>query len=74
LPGELGPGRRFPWVLQYRDESLSCGNGAKGVEVTHIEFVSVDHGSTHAEPVEVAREAIWMIDADAAGMTTRGLP
>ncbi len=33
----------------------------KGVQVTHKQFAGVDHGFTHAKPVEVAREALRMI-------------
>ena len=34
---------------------------ARGVSVTRRQFAGVDHGFTHANPVEVARAAIDMI-------------
>ncbi len=46
-----------------RDEmnELAADLARKGVQVTHKQFAGVDHGFTHAKPVEVAREALRMI-------------
>ena len=46
-----------------RDEmnELAADLERKGVQVTHRQFAGVDHGFTHAKPVEVAREALRMI-------------
>lgn len=48
-------------TLRHEMNELAADIAAKGVRVTHQEFAGVDHGFTHAKPVEVAREAIRMI-------------
>jgi steroid delta-isomerase-like uncharacterized protein len=40
---------------------LAADMAANGVQITHKQFAGVDHAFTHTKPVEVAREAIWMI-------------
>src|SRR5262249_30222220 len=54
LTGELD-------TLHREMNDLAADMAAKGVQVTHKQFAGVDHAFTHAKPVEVAREAIWMI-------------
>jgi acetyl esterase len=62
--------REFPPTLvmtaeqdTLRDEmnDLAADMARKGVQVTHKQFAGVDHGFTHAKPVQVAREALQMI-------------
>jgi acetyl esterase len=48
-------------TLRHEMNALADDLAAKGVKVTRREFVGVDHGFTHAKPVEIAREAIQMI-------------
>jgi acetyl esterase len=48
-------------TLRNEMNALAAEMSRKGVEVTHREFAGVDHGFTHAKPVEVAREALWML-------------
>jgi len=48
-------------TLSHDMNDLAAGMTAKGVQVTHKQFADVDHGFTHAKPVEVAREALQMI-------------
>jgi acetyl esterase len=48
-------------ALRNEMNELAADMSRKGVQVTHREFVGVDHGFTHAKPVEVAREALWML-------------
>ena len=48
-------------TLRQEMNELAADMAAKGVRVTHKEFAGVDHGFTHAKPVEVAREAIGVI-------------
>jgi acetyl esterase len=47
--------------LRNEMNELAADMARKGVEVTHREFAGVDHGFTHAKPVEVARQALWML-------------
>jgi acetyl esterase len=54
---------------------LAADMAAKGVQVTHKQFAGVDHGFTHAKPVEVARESLQMIGEhlrEAYAGTTQG--
>jgi acetyl esterase len=47
--------------LRNEMNELAADMSRKGVDVTHREFAGVDHGFTHAKPVEVAREALWLL-------------
>jgi Esterase/lipase len=48
-------------TLRHESNALARDLSAKGVAVTHREIPGVDHGFTHALPVEAAREAIRMM-------------
>jgi acetyl esterase len=48
-------------TLRHEMNDLAADMTAKGVQVTHKQFAGVDHGFTHAKPVEVARESLQMI-------------
>jgi acetyl esterase len=48
-------------TLRHEMNDLAADLHAKGVPVTHRQFDGVDHGFTHAKPVEVARAAVTMI-------------
>jgi len=48
-------------TLRHEMHVLADDLQAKGVSVTRREFSGVDHGFTHAKPVETARAAIGMI-------------
>jgi acetyl esterase len=48
-------------TLRHEMNEIAADMAAKGVEVTHKQFAGVDHGFTHAKPVEVARESVQMI-------------
>jgi acetyl esterase len=48
-------------ALRNEMNELAADMSRKGVRVTHREFAGVDHGFTHAKPVEVAREALWTL-------------
>jgi acetyl esterase len=48
-------------TLRAQMAELAEDMATKGVEVTYREFAGVDHGFTHAKPVDVAREALRMI-------------
>lgn len=48
-------------TLRHESDALARDLAAKGVQVTHRQFPGVDHGFTHAKPVETAREAITML-------------
>jgi acetyl esterase len=48
-------------TLRHEMHALADDLATRGVEVTRREFPGVDHGFTHAKPVEVAREAIQLI-------------
>jgi predicted ester cyclase len=48
-------------TLRHEMNDLAADMTAKGVEVTHKQFAGVDHGFTHAKPVEVARASLQMI-------------
>jgi acetyl esterase/lipase len=48
-------------TLRHEMNDLAADMTAQGVQVTHKQFAGVDHGFTHAKPVEVARESLQMI-------------
>jgi acetyl esterase len=48
-------------TLRHEMNDLAADMTAKDVQVTHKQFAGVDHGFTHAKPVEVARESVHMI-------------
>jgi acetyl esterase len=48
-------------TLRNEMNELAADMSRRGVQVTHREFAGVDHGFTHAKPVEVAREALWLL-------------
>ena len=62
-------------TLRQESDDLADDLAARGVQVTHRQFAGVDHGFTHFEPVDVAREAIEMIGSHlAAAYATDGDP
>lgn len=48
-------------TLRHEMNDLAAEMTAKGVPISHTQFAGVDHGFTHAKPVEVARESLQMI-------------
>jgi hypothetical protein len=48
-------------TLRHEMNDLAAEMTAKDVPVTHKQFAGVDHGFTHAKPVQVARESLQMI-------------
>lgn len=48
-------------TLRHDSDALARELSAMGVAVTHKQFPGVDHGFTHAKPVETAREAITIL-------------
>ncbi|OLT18618.1 hypothetical protein BJF78_00405 [Pseudonocardia sp. CNS-139] len=50
-------------TLRHEMNDLAADLVKRGVQVTHREFPGVDHGFTHNRPVEIAREAVFMIGA-----------
>jgi predicted ester cyclase len=47
--------------MHHEMDELAADMAAKSAQITQKQFAGVDHAFTHAKPVEVAREAIWMI-------------
>jgi acetyl esterase len=48
-------------TLKHESNALAGDLARQGVRVTQREFAGIDHGFTHAKPVDVAREAIRLL-------------
>ncbi|WBB69062.1 alpha/beta hydrolase fold domain-containing protein [Micromonospora sp. WMMD812] len=48
-------------TLRHEMNDLAVEMARRGVAVTHRQFPGVDHGFTHNKPIEIAREAVFMI-------------